>query len=93
MGCYFQPMARMSGIDVAYCSQSGLLHGAHYGNSHFGPHVLSAKNVSYIHTWELYMGDFFPCSPMCASFYMDRGLLPFAYIFTFGFRFLSKFTF
>ena len=20
MGCYFQPMARMSGIDVAYCS-------------------------------------------------------------------------
>ena len=65
----------------------------HYGNSHIGPHVLSAKNVSYIHTWELYMGVFFPCSPMCASFYMDGGLLPFAYIFILGSRFLLNFTF
>ena len=69
------------------------LHGAHYGNSHFGPHVLSAKNVSYIHTWELYMGDFFPCFPMCASFYICGRPFPFASIFIFGSRFLSNLTF
>ena len=60
------------------------LHGAQNGNSHFRPHVLSAKNVSCIHTWELYMGDFFPCSPMCAAFYTFGRPFPFAYIFILG---------
>ena len=48
--------------------------GPNMGTPIYGPQVLSAKNVSFIHTWELYMGDVFPSSPMCALFFIWGGL-------------------
>jgi hypothetical protein len=60
------------------------LHGAQNGNSHFRPHVLSAKNVSCIHTWEAYMGVFSTCSPMCVAFYAFGRPFPFALVFLLG---------
>ena len=41
------------------------------GTPIYGPQVLSAKNVSSIHTWELYMAGFFP---IYAFFNIWKGL-------------------
>jgi hypothetical protein len=65
--------------------------GPNMGTPIYGPRVLSAKNISYIHTWELYMGVFFPCSPMCALFIIwgDLSYLPiFSYLGAVSFQIL-----